>query len=87
MENVILEAIKACKEEEGHYPSDEELASWISKQLKASLAEQLIRSLEHLQEFVMKRKTFTEDAGDALFAVLVAASFCGLASYLFIASV
>jgi len=48
MENVILEAIKACKEEEGHYPSDEELASWISKQLKASLAEQLIRSLEHL---------------------------------------
>jgi hypothetical protein len=48
MENVILEAIKACKEEEGRYPSDEELASWISKQLKASLAEQLIRSLEHL---------------------------------------
>jgi len=33
----------------------------------------------------MKRKTFTEDAGDALFVVLMTGSFCGLASYLFLA--
>jgi hypothetical protein len=33
----------------------------------------------------MKRKTFTEDAGDRLFAILLTSSLCGLASYLFLA--